>query len=182
MSTIVNQLLTESAETISSTQLGNAMRLSQKWAKSGLLEGLGNDIDKANMSVLLENQAKRLIVESNTTNQGGATFTANNSTSIGNNPGWTINSIAPRDLFWVGGNGNWSDPIHWALTSGGAGGNCIPSLYDNVFFDINSFSAAGQPVLSPFSGPSPSFLILESDNKLPSLSNTNQKGIPCPSP
>ena len=33
--------------------------LVSKWEKTGLLEGLRNDIEKSNMSVLLENQAKQ---------------------------------------------------------------------------------------------------------------------------
>lgn len=71
---VVNQLL-ESANPYQS-QLSGAMKLANKWAVSGLLEGFDNDTEKANMAVLLENQAKQLVVENNTTNQGGATFTA----------------------------------------------------------------------------------------------------------
>ena len=41
--------------------------LVSKWEKTGLLEGLKNDIEKSNMSVLLENQAKQLIEESSVT-------------------------------------------------------------------------------------------------------------------
>jgi hypothetical protein len=41
--------------------------LVSKWDRTGLLEGLKNDIDKSNMSVLLENQAKQLIEESSVT-------------------------------------------------------------------------------------------------------------------
>lgn len=41
--------------------------LVSKWEKTGLLEGLKNDIEKSNMSVLLENQAKQLIEESTVT-------------------------------------------------------------------------------------------------------------------
>jgi hypothetical protein len=41
--------------------------LVSKWEKTGLLEGLRNDIEKSNMSVLLENQAKQLIEESSVT-------------------------------------------------------------------------------------------------------------------
>ena len=71
---VVNQLL-ESANPYQS-QLNGAIKLANKWAVSGLLEGMDNDTEKANMAVLLENQAKQLVVENNTTNQGGATFTA----------------------------------------------------------------------------------------------------------
>jgi len=71
---VVQQLL-ESANPYES-QLTGAMKLASKWKKSGLLEGLSNDTERANMATLLETQAKQLVVESNTTNQGGATFTA----------------------------------------------------------------------------------------------------------
>jgi len=73
MSNIVNQLL-ESANPYQSVQK-DAARLSGKWAKSGLLEGISNETDRANMSIMLENQAKQLVVESNTTGTG-ASFTA----------------------------------------------------------------------------------------------------------
>jgi hypothetical protein len=38
-----------------------------KWDKTGLLEGLKNDVERSNMSVLLENQAKQLIEEASAT-------------------------------------------------------------------------------------------------------------------
>jgi len=41
-----------------------------------LLEGLGSEVHTNNMSMILENQAKQLVVEASSTNQGGATFTA----------------------------------------------------------------------------------------------------------
>ena len=70
MSTV--QSLIESANPWQSQQ-GDAARLSKKWDKSGLLEGL-NAYDKSNMAVMLENQAKQLVVESSQTGTGG-TFT-----------------------------------------------------------------------------------------------------------
>ncbi len=77
---------------------------------------------------------------------GGAVFTATNAVNQGNNIGWIINASAPRNLYWIGGSGNWSDLNHWAFSSGGAGPQCPPTFQDNVFFDANSFSAAGQTV------------------------------------
>ena len=71
MSNLVNSLLTESAQTAFSDQHGVAQRLTKKWSKSGLLEGL-QDYDANNMAVILENQAKQLVVESSNTS-GGAT-------------------------------------------------------------------------------------------------------------
>ncbi|MBK7696747.1 MAG: hypothetical protein IPI30_21235 [Saprospiraceae bacterium] len=61
-------------------------------------------------------------------------------------------SILPVELFaanyyWVGGTGNWNDLTHWATASGGAIKHTIvPSVLDNVIFDINSFTATGQTV------------------------------------
>ena len=40
--------------------------LLNKWSATGLLEGISNEQDRANMAVLLENQAKSLLKESNT--------------------------------------------------------------------------------------------------------------------
>jgi len=64
-----------------------------------------------------------------------------NSIDLGNNNGWIFNKNpeSSRDLFWVGGSGNWNDKSHWSLTSGGNGGECFPTIIDNVFFDANSF-------------------------------------------
>lgn len=77
---------------------------------------------------------------------GTSTYTANNSVDLGGNSGWTINERSVNNLYWVGDSGSWNDPNHWSLTSGGPGGACIPSGRDNVFFDANSFSQAGQQV------------------------------------
>ena len=44
----------------------DAQKLSEKWEKTGLLEGL-EDYDRSSMSILLENQAKQLVQESSRT-------------------------------------------------------------------------------------------------------------------
>jgi hypothetical protein len=78
MANLVQSLLAESAQTAFSDQHGVAQRLAKKWAKSGLLEGL-QDYDKNNIAVMLESQAKQLVVEQSNTNgglnSGGSTFT-----------------------------------------------------------------------------------------------------------
>ena len=73
MSNVVNQLL-ETANPYTSVAK-DAARLAGKWEKSGLLEGIGPEADKSNMAILLENQAKQLVVEASSTGTGG-TFTA----------------------------------------------------------------------------------------------------------
>jgi hypothetical protein len=70
---MINSLL-ETANPYHSVQK-DATRLASKWAKSGLLEGMSNETDKTNMAMILENQAKQLVVESSATGTGG-TFTA----------------------------------------------------------------------------------------------------------
>jgi hypothetical protein len=77
----INQLL-ESANPWKSLQ-SDAAKLANKWAKTGLLEGLG-EVDKNNMSILLENQAKQLVVESSVT---GASPTAGTFT-VGQSENW----------------------------------------------------------------------------------------------
>ena len=73
MSNMINSLL-ETANPYTSIQK-DAARLAGKWGKSGLLEGISNETDKSNMAIILENQAKQLVVESSNTGTGG-TFTA----------------------------------------------------------------------------------------------------------
>ena len=58
-----------------------AAKLTGKWNKSGLLEGIGSSTEKNNMAILLENQAKQLVNEANTT--GTAT-----SIATGNSEAW----------------------------------------------------------------------------------------------
>ena len=45
----------------------DAKRLSSKWVKSGLLEGLKGETDRNTMAMLLENQAKQLVTEASST-------------------------------------------------------------------------------------------------------------------
>jgi hypothetical protein len=60
----VQQLLESAAGSWKNLQ-SDAAKLSNKWNKTGLLEGLV-EVDKNNMSILLENQAKQLVTEANT--------------------------------------------------------------------------------------------------------------------
>ena len=60
----VHQLLESAAGNWKSLQ-SDAAKLASKWTKTGLLEGL-TTVDSNNMSLLLENQAKQLVTETNT--------------------------------------------------------------------------------------------------------------------
>ena len=68
----VQQLL-ESSNQYKSV-MEDSQKLSAKWSKSGLLEGIKSSADKNTMAVLLENQAKQLVTEASQTGgqAGGA--------------------------------------------------------------------------------------------------------------
>jgi len=68
--------LLESANPFKTLQ-GQATKLASKWNATGLLEGIGNEVESNNMAMLLENQAKQLVKEANQTS--GFTGYATNS-------------------------------------------------------------------------------------------------------
>ena len=79
----LNTLL-ESANPYQSLQ-SDAAKLAGKWEKTGLLEGLGGT-HKNNMGIILENQAKQLVVESSLSGGGAAssgTFSSQTAVNIG---------------------------------------------------------------------------------------------------
>ena len=65
----VQQLL-ESAASGWKNMQSDAAKLAAKWEKTGLLEGLRSETDKNNMSLILENQAKQLVVEQSSVGGG----------------------------------------------------------------------------------------------------------------
>ncbi len=70
----INSLLESSANGWRNMQ-SDAARMASKWSKTGLLEGLSSEVEKNNMALILENQAKQLVVEQSSNSLGGATFT-----------------------------------------------------------------------------------------------------------
>ena len=73
----LNSLLESSASGWKNMQ-NEAAGMANKWGKTGLLEGINNEVDKNSMAMILENQAKQLVVEAsgNTTGASGTgTFT-----------------------------------------------------------------------------------------------------------
>ena len=79
----LNTLL-ESANPYQSLQ-SDAARLASKWEKTGLLEGMSG-AHKNNMGLILENQAKQLVVESSQTSGGvgnGGSFTSQTGVNVG---------------------------------------------------------------------------------------------------
>lgn len=84
----------------------------------------------------------------NMTASGPITPIAFNGADAGGNSGWTINTASGGARYWVAGAGDWNDPNHWSATSGGAGGTaCVPTVYDDVYFDAGSgFTAVSKTV------------------------------------
>ena len=66
----INSLLPHDAQ---ANQNAVSIQLEKKWEKTGLLEGMNNEVERKSMAVLLENQAKQLVTEAS------ATGTASNS-------------------------------------------------------------------------------------------------------
>jgi hypothetical protein len=78
---------------------------------------------------------------------GSITPIAFNGADAGGNTGWTINSAAGSARYWIGGSGDWNDQNHWSATSGGVGGACVPTVYDDVYFNAGSgFTAVSKTV------------------------------------
>lgn len=67
----INNLL-ESSNQYKSMQ-ADATKLADKWRQSGLLEGL-KEKESNNMAMILENQAKQIVSEANSTNVGGGSL------------------------------------------------------------------------------------------------------------
>ncbi|MDB4108023.1 DUF5011 domain-containing protein [Flavobacteriaceae bacterium] len=86
---------------------------------------------------------------------GGATVNMTNVVDQGNNTGVNIISTTGatnKNLYWVGGSGNWTNGNNWSETSGGTAYGCKPNATDNIYFDANSFNAAGQTVTVDITG------------------------------
>ena len=47
------------------------------------------------------------------------------------------------DRYWVGGSGTWATTARWAASSGGAGGQSVPTANDDVYIDTNSNTGTG---------------------------------------
>jgi len=65
----LNSLLPTNAQ---ADQNAVSLKLEKKWERTGLLEGMNNEVDRKSMAVLLENQAKQLVTEANKTGTGAS--------------------------------------------------------------------------------------------------------------
>lgn len=66
----------------------------------------------------------------------------------GNTSNITFTGVAAKTYYRIGGGGNWRDPMKWSLSSGGTPANCLPTMYDDVIFDVNSGFATNNNTLT----------------------------------
>lgn len=50
----------------------------------------------------------------------------------------SITGVYAQTMYWIGGSGNFNDPSHWSLTSGGLPSNLTPNSSTDVIFDNKS--------------------------------------------
>ena len=130
---------------VTGTSTINKYFLAQSAPCTGLLEIRGNTAGTfafnptatiAMANVYLQNMAAT-----------GVPPVAFNGADAGGNSGWNITSAAGSPRYWIGGSGDWNDNTHWSTTSGGTGGACIPTVFDDVYFNAASgFTAASKTV------------------------------------
>lgn len=72
----------------------------------------------------------------------GEFYAGANSTGTAAAPVFRTAPPAARTLYWVGGTGNWSSTARWSLSSGGGGGQAIPTSLDDVIFNSASNATA----------------------------------------
>jgi len=77
---------------------------------------------------------------------GGGPQDIENSIKAGKTSGLQLVSATGRRFYWIGNSGDWFDPSHWSLTSGGAPNLCIPGILDTVIFDNQSITLPNQTV------------------------------------
>jgi FlgD Ig-like domain len=89
-----------------------------------------------------------LISDNDAQTTGTATFSAANSINAGNTGGlWLLVQPVPKNYYWIGGSGDWSDVTHWATADGGSTTQATaPGIADNVFFTDLSFSGPNETV------------------------------------
>ena len=101
----------------------------------------------------------------------------------GNSTGWNNTGEQTSNqnrFYWVGGDGNWSDYMHWANTSGGEPGSAgcnPPTAANTVVFDDNSFTAPNQCVMVDVEAYCDSMLWIGNETLSPTISYSDWANI-----
>jgi len=73
----------------------------------------------------------------------------------------STNVLQAGTMYWVGGDGSWSDANHWSVNSGGDPNASIPGINDDVIFDANSGLTSG--TVNVYSNTSANSLVVNDD-------------------
>ena len=123
---------------------------------TGSVCGASHSVIQAGFPVTLESTGAPLVTQ-NLAYKGiifsGSGWTAPATDNLGGNSGnITWNSATSRAFYWVENSGDWDDPSHWSIGVPGGNpastnpGNCTPTIIDDVYIDINSFTISGQSI------------------------------------
>lgn len=130
---------------INGTTTVNKYLLASSATCTGLIEMRGNTTGTFNFNPAAVINMNNIYLQNMVAT--GVPAVAVSGADAGGNSGWVISSAAGSTHYWIGGSGDWNDNTHWSTTSGGAGGACIPTVYDDVYFDANSgFTSASKTV------------------------------------
>ncbi|WP_118973252.1 T9SS type A sorting domain-containing protein [Taibaiella koreensis] len=130
---------------VTGTSTINKYLLAQSPTCTGLLEMRGNTTGGFAFNPAANIQMANVYLQNMSAT--GVPAVAVSGADAGGNSGWNISSAAGTPRYWIGGAGDWNDNTHWSTASGGTGGACIPTVYDNVYFDANSgFTASSKTV------------------------------------
>lgn len=131
--------------TVTGTSTINKYFLAQSVPCTGLLEIRGNTAGAFAFNPTATIAMANVYLQNMTA--AGVPPVAVNGADAGGNSGWNITSAAGSHRYWVGGSGDWNDNSHWSTTSGGTGGACIPTVFDDVYFNAASgFTPASKTV------------------------------------
>ncbi|MEZ5196477.1 MAG: hypothetical protein R2764_08785 [Bacteroidales bacterium] len=107
----------------------------------------------------------------------GNTLVVEKGIDVANNEGFEwIDSHVSRTLFWIEGSGNWDDAAHWSL-DGATGGECPPTILDDVYFNANSFPAGGTVTVSNKYSLCRDIIWEDDVNGLPTLSGPDSNNL-----
>ena len=112
-------------------------------------KALGSGSNFSNIHMLNGNVLLHSVLMKDITAIGSGSFTILDGVDLGgNSSNWQIIPTIARTLYWVNQGGDWFDTTHWSFSSGGPGGECIPTYKDDVFFDSLSFNDTSDVVLA----------------------------------
>lgn len=135
---------------ITGTSTINDYLLAQSAPCTGLLEIRGNATGGFTFDPAATISMDNVYLQNMTAT--GVPPVALNGADAGGNSGWNITSAAGTPRYWIGGSGDWNDNTHWSTASGGTGGACLPTVFDDVYFDANSGFTAGSKTVTVNNG------------------------------